>query len=41
MEAIAKIGGLLFVLRVGFIIRYIHELMFDLKMRRKYPRESF
>jgi len=41
IEAIAKIGGLLFVLRVSFIVRFLHELMFDMKMRKRYPASMF
>jgi hypothetical protein len=40
IEAIAKIGGLLFVLRISFFIRFLHELLFEWKMRQKYPRKS-
>ena len=40
IDAIAKIGGLLFVLRVSFFIRFLHELLFEWKMRRQYPRKA-
>jgi hypothetical protein len=38
IEAIAKIGGILFVLRIAFLIRYFHEVYFERKMRALYTR---
>ncbi|TNV81834.1 hypothetical protein FGO68_gene3691 [Halteria grandinella] len=38
LEAIAKIGGILFVLRIAFIIRFFHEHYFERRMRYLYAR---
>lgn len=40
IEAIALIGGLLFVLRVSFLIKYFHELYFEKKMRKIYANPT-
>lgn len=38
LEAIAKIGGILFVLRIAFLIRFFHEHYFEKRMRFLYTR---
>lgn len=38
LEAIAKIGGILFVLRIAFLIRFFHEHYFERQMRYLYAR---
>jgi hypothetical protein len=40
IEAIAKIGGLMIIIRISLLIQFIHELLFDYKMRQMYPRSA-
>ena len=40
IEAIAKIGGLLFVIRISFFIKFLHGLCFEHKMRKIYAERK-
>jgi len=37
ITALAKIGGLLFVMRISLILTFVHELLFNTKMRKRFP----
>ena len=40
ITALAKIGGLVFLLRISLVLNYVHQLMFDCKMRKKFPKKK-
>lgn len=40
IAALAKIGGLLFVMRISVLLSLVHEWIFNCKMRQRYPKKK-